>query len=254
MPGAAYVNAWPSRVAPVKSTVPLPSRSSWMTLPDAGVGKSANVTTSGTRPTSGNGRSAMAAGVGVPLTDTVIEWLVCWPAAVWAVAFTVVTDAAMSARTRNVVPTTAPGTPLTVTVTSAPPAGTVPRMTIGPAGTTAPSPGSVIVTVRAGPTVKARDAGLASSLPARSRALTAKTCGLSARPEKVALVSALKGDQGPLSRRQEKTRLGPAVWLSEPLKLNVAFPAGIRTLGPAALKVSGGGLVGTSNRGAIPGF
>jgi len=32
-------------------------------------------------------------------------------------------------------------------------------MTIGPAGTAAPSPGSVIVTVSAGPTVKARDAG-----------------------------------------------------------------------------------------------
>src|SRR5213594_235750 len=227
MPKAAYVNCWPSRVAPVKSTVPLPSRSSSMTLPDAGVGKSANVTTGGTCPTSGNGRSAMAAGVGVSATDTVIEWLACWPAAVWAVAFTVVTDAAMSARTRNVVPTTAVGTPLTVTVTSAPPAWTVPRMTIGPAGTTAPSPGSAIVTVRAGPTVKARDAGPASSLPARSRALTSKTCGLSARPEKFALVSALKGDQGPLSRRQAKTRLGPAVWLSEPLKLNVALPAGI---------------------------
>src|SRR2546426_5896120 len=176
----------------------------------------------------------MAAGVGVPATDTVIEWLACWPAAVWAVAFTVVTDAAMSARTRNVVPTTAPSTPLTVTVTPAPPAWTVPRMTIGPAGTTAPSPGSVIVTVRAGPTVKARDAGLASSLPARSRALTAKTCGLSARPGKVALVSALKGDQGPLSRRQAKTRLGPAGRFARPLKLNVAFPAGVLTLGPAS--------------------
>src|SRR2546427_10419371 len=141
MPGAEYVNCWLSTVAPVKSTVPLPSRSSSMTLPDAGVGKSANVTTSGTRPTSGNGRSAMAAGVGVPLTDTVIEWLVCWPAAVWAVAFTVVTDAAMSARTGNVVPTTAPGTPVTVAVTSAPPALAGPRVAIRPAWAAGASPG-----------------------------------------------------------------------------------------------------------------
>src|SRR5206468_620245 len=198
-----------------------------MTLPDAGVGKSANVTTSATCPTSGYGRSAMAACAGVPLTDTVIEWLACWPAGVWAVAFTVVTDASMSASARNAVPTTAAGTPLTVTVTSAPPAWTVPRITIGPAGTTAPSPGSVIITISAGPTVKARDAGLTSSLPARSRALTSKRCGPSASPEKFALMSALKGDQGPLSRRQAKTRLGPAVWLSEPLKLNVALPTRI---------------------------
>src|SRR2546426_8259940 len=152
MPKAAYVNCWPSRVAPVKSTVPLPSRSNSMTLPDAGVGKSANVTTSGTCPTSGNGRSAMAAGVGVSATDTVIEWLACWPAAVWAVAFTVVTDAAMSARTRNVGPTTAAGTPLTVTVTSAPPAWRGPRMAIGPAGTTGRAHGSAIGTVAARPT------------------------------------------------------------------------------------------------------
>ena len=71
-------------------------------------------------------------------------------------------------------------------------------------------------------TVKLRWAGDASSLPARSRALTAKACDPGASPDSVAVVDSLNAPKGPPSRLQANASPVAGERLSSPTKLNVA--------------------------------
>ncbi len=100
-------------------------------------------------------------------------------------------------------PATSAARPLTLTPRSAPPPSTVPRTITTPIGTVVPVVGSLMA--KAGlavPTVKARRAGVGSSLPARSRARTSKTCGPGASMVSVTELSEPKLLQAPSSTRQ----------------------------------------------------
>ena len=86
---------------------------------------------------------------------------------------------------------------------------------------------------------KARRAGVRSSLPARSRAFTSKTCWPSARSVSVTLVTGAKALQAPPSSRQETVRSADAVIASLPLNVNVARVTALSPSGPVMMAVSG---------------
>src|SRR5262249_31139433 len=118
---------------------------------------------------------------------------------------------------------------------------TVPRTSSRPAGTEAPAVGSVITT-RTLATVKLRSAGVGSSLPAWSRALTSKRWLPGASPEGVALVAEEKADRGPLASRHANRRLDAGVRLSDPPNTKVTDVALVVGPGPSLIVVSGGAL------------
>src|SRR2546422_470378 len=105
-----------------------------------------------------------------------------------------------------------------------------------------PLAGSTLVIEGPKRTVKVRLAGVRSSLPARSSALTSKVCGPSARPLKLAVVTSVNGVNAPPSRRQANRMLPTGVRLSAPVKLKVAVGTLISPLGPPVMNVSGGEL------------
>src|SRR2546426_5954207 len=123
------------------------------------------------------------------------------PAGVAASAASVVVSDVTGTRAAKLVPWTAAGSPLTTTPTSAPPAFTVPRTKREPAGTVAFAEGAVIWMLRV-PTAKLRWAGVGSSFPARSRALTSNRCEPGVRPLTVAGVAGGEPGNGTPSRRQ----------------------------------------------------
>jgi hypothetical protein len=114
--------------------------------------------------------------------------------------------------------------------------------------TTAPmEPLAGVTAVIAGPksTVNVRVAGVGSSLPARSAALTAKVCTPSVRCGSAALVCAEDGLQAPPSRRQANTRLPAGVRLSSPANVMITAAS---SGSPPVMRVSGGVLSTTTAR------
>src|SRR5215217_5319778 len=88
-------------------------------------------------------------------------------------------------------------------------------------------------------TVKLRCAGLASTLPASSTALTSKRCAPSLKPMRFAVVLVLAVDQPPESSRYWYLRLAVVVTLSEPEKVKVGAVLLVGSLGPDVMVVSG---------------
>src|SRR5262245_22521323 len=85
-----------------------------------------------------------------------------------------------------------------------------------------PREGSTAATTTPRTTAKARWAGVGSSLPARSRLFTSKTCGPSVKPVNVAVLAVENAVNGQLSRGTAKTRSGADVKASVPVKAKVA--------------------------------
>src|SRR5215203_5322898 len=88
-------------------------------------------------------------------------------------------------------------------------------------------------------TLKLCLAGLASSLPASSTALTSKRCAPSLRPVRFAVVLVLAVDQPPESSWYWYLRLAVVVTSSEPEKVNVGAVLLVGSFGPEVMLVSG---------------
>src|SRR3990172_3028897 len=125
----------------MKSGTPSPSASS-STLAGTVVLRRVKLTVMGVTPDRGLA-SKVIPGPGV--AASVIVWVAVAPVVVVATAVTSVL-ARRGITAAKLVPCTAAGMPLTVTPASAPAASMVPRTSSWPAGTVAPSTGSVIVT------------------------------------------------------------------------------------------------------------
>src|SRR5882724_2897345 len=102
-----------------------------------------------------------------------------------------------------------------------------------------PLDGTMAVIAGLSTTRKARRAGERSSLPARSRAFTSKTCWPSARPVSVTLVAGANALQAPPASRQENVRSAGVVIASLPVKMNVALTTALSPSGPLVIVVSG---------------
>src|SRR5712692_7563557 len=98
-----------------------------------------------------------------------------------------------------------------------------------------PAAGSIDVMVGPRRTVNVRDAGVGSSLPARSRALTSNVCDPAASPVSVAVVAKLNEVNAPLSTRHANTRFAAGVRLSVPVKMKLAVVAAVSPLGPLVI-------------------
>src|SRR5881409_1753880 len=150
MPGAVYVNVVPSRLPPLNSTVPSPSRSS-VTVSTSAVVLTVKATPRGATPDAGAALSA-AGGVGTVLTKMAIV-SVAVPPPVVAVAVSAVVSGLTATSARKLPFCSAAAAPLTATPTSLVVLCSAPRTSSGPAGTVAPVAGEVIVTRSAASTV-----------------------------------------------------------------------------------------------------
>src|SRR4026209_1919791 len=223
----------------MKSAWPLPSRSSSMRARGCPPTME-NDALSGAAPVPGCARRVS------PLspwsaTLTITVWVTVLPVGPVATAVRAADGGGPGTLPAKVPPWTAATIPLTVTPISAPPDTTVPRTSSAPEGTVAPPLGSVIGTCCVD-TVKLRWAGVWSSLPARSRALTAKPCAPGVNPDSVAVGDPVNPPKGPPSRRHANTSPLAGERLSAPPKVNVALVAAIVSFGPPVICVSGGVL------------
>src|SRR5215207_6706999 len=88
-------------------------------------------------------------------------------------------------------------------------------------------------------TVQVRLAGVGSTLPASSTALTSNRCAPSLRPVRFEVVLVLAVDQPPESSWYWYLRLAVLVTLSEPEKLKVGAELLVGPFGPEVMLVSG---------------
>src|SRR3989338_648360 len=129
-------------------------------------------------------------------------------------------------------------TPLNLTIVF-PGAGSKPLPWIVTSLPNVPLPGDTAVITGPNTTENSLKAGVVSSLPARSRALTSKVCDSSDSPVNVTVVFEEKADHAPPFKRQEKSRLPAGVRLSVPTNVKVAVVSPISPRGPLVIWVSG---------------